>query len=197
MKRRVVVLIGHPDPDPKRLCRALAASYSEGARLAGHDVHEIDIARLDFPLLRSMEEFRHGIVAPALRAESEIIRHADHIVFFFPLWLGTMPALLKAFLEQIMRPGIAFAYAESEKARSTRSLFEKCSAHVVVTMGMPSVLYRLWFLGHGIAGMRRSILNFVGIHPVRQTFLGSVETVSDRCRRKWIDRMRSSGARAC
>lgn len=196
MQRRIVVIVGHPDPDPKRLCRALASNYAEGARAAGHDVREIDIARLDFPLLRTMEEFRHGMIAPDLKAAIEAIKHADHLVFVFPLWLGTMPALLKAFLEQVMRPGIAFAYPKPGKAGFTKSLFTKCSAHVVVTMGMPAVLYRFWFLGHGIAGMRHSILNFVGIRPVRQTFLGSVETVTDSRRHKWIDRMRSFGARA-
>lgn len=33
---------------------------------------------------------------------------AGHLVFFLPLWLGDMPALLKAFLEQVARPGLAF-----------------------------------------------------------------------------------------
>ncbi|MBR2691023.1 MAG: NAD(P)H-dependent oxidoreductase [Aquamicrobium sp.] len=196
MQRRIVVIVGHPDPDPKRLCRALASSYAEGARLAGHPVHEIDIARLNFPFLRSMEEFRHGMVAPDLTDEIEAIKKADHIMFFFPLWLGSMPALLKAFLEQIMRPGIAFAYSERGEAGLTKSMFTKCSAHIVVTMGMPSAFYRLWYLGQGVASMRRGILNFVGIRPVRQTFLGSVEAVSSSRRRKWIDQMRSLGVRA-
>ncbi len=196
MQRRIVVVVGHPDPDPKRLCRALASSYAEGARAAGHDVHEIDIAKLDFPFLQSMEEYRHGIIAPDLKAPIEAISHADHVVFVFPLWLGTMPALLKAFLEQVMRPGVAFAYAQPAEAASTKCLLTKCSARIVVTMGMPAILYRLWFRGHGIAGMRHGILNFVGIRPVRQTFLGSVETATDDRRRNWIDQMRTLGARA-
>lgn len=196
MQRRIVIIVGHPDPSPKRLCRALASSYAEGARLAGHDVHEVDVAELNFPFLRSMDEFPHGMIAPDLKEAIEAIKHADHLLFVFPLWLGTMPALLKAFLEQVMRPGIAFAYAQDGEAGLTKSLFANCSAHIVVTMGMPAILYRLWFLGHGIAGMRRGILNFVGIRPVCQTFLGSVETATDARRRKWLDRMRSLGARA-
>ena len=104
------------------------------------------------------------------QASRGIIAWAEHIVFVFPLWLGTMPALLKAFLEQVMRPGIAFAYPD-EKCGFNKTLLQGRSARIVVTMGMPSFFYRLWFLGHGIAGMRRNILNFVGIKPVRETCL--------------------------
>ncbi|TGW04361.1 flavodoxin family protein, partial [Mesorhizobium sp. M2D.F.Ca.ET.145.01.1.1] len=62
--------------------------------------------------------------------------------------------------------------------------------------GMPSVVYRLWFLGHGIAGLKRSILQFVGISPVRETLFGMVAGASDATRAKWIRHMRELGGRA-
>lgn len=196
MKRRVLIIVGHPDPDPKRLCRALATAYAEGARSAGHDVRLIDIATLDFPLLRSMEEFGQGAMPIMLASASEAIKEADHIVFVFPLWLGTMPALLKGFLEQVMRPGVAFAYPEPGKPGFAKTLLKGKSARVVVTMGMPAFFYRLWYLGHGIAGMRRNILNFVGISPVRETLLGLVETASDAKRGRWLAAMDAMGRKA-
>lgn len=196
MPRRILVIVGHPDSNPKRLCRALADSYAEGARSAGHEVRQIDIAKLDIPLLRSMEEFQHGMIPPDLRDAAEAIKRAEHIVFVFPLWLGTMPALLKAFLEQIMRPGLAFAYPETGKDGFAKTLLKGRSARVLVTMGMPAPIYRLWYLGHGIAGMRRNILNFVGISPVRETLYGLVEAVSDARRKKWIAAVRTLGERA-
>ena len=63
-------------------------------------------------------------------------------------------------------------------------------------MGMPAFFYRFWYFGHGIASMRRNILNFVGISPVRETLLGLVEGVSDSRRRKWIVAMHALGKRA-
>jgi putative NADPH-quinone reductase len=67
---------------------------------------------------------------------------------------------------------------------------------MVVTMGMPAFFYRFWYLGHGVAGMRRNILNFVGIGPVQETLFGSVEGAGDARRRKWIAEMRTLGKRA-
>lgn len=195
MSRRILIVVGHPDPSPDRLCRGLAKAYGEGAEKAGHAVRRVDLAVLDFPTLRTMQAFEHGTVPDELKDAAEAIVWAEHIVFVFPLWLGTMPALLKAFLEQVMRPGTAFAYPD-KGGGFTKTLLRGRSARVVVTMGMPSVVYRLWFLGHGIAGMKRSILHFVGISPVRETLFGMVAGASDATRAKWISQMRKLGQRA-
>jgi len=195
MSRRILIVVGHPDPSPDRLCRGLAKAYGEGAEKAGHAVRRVDLAALDFPMLRTMQEFEHGAVPAGLGEAADAIVWAEHIVFVFPLWLGTMPALLKAFLEQVMRPGTAFAYPD-KGGGFTRTLLGGRSARVVVTMGMPAVLYRLWFLGHGLAGMRRSILHFVGISPVRETLFGMVAGANDATRAKWIRQMRGLGERA-
>ena len=196
MPRRILIIVGHPDPDPQRLCRALADSYADGALSAGHHVGSIDIAALDFPILRTKEEFQSGKILPSLEEAAQAFRDAEHIVFVFPLWLGTMPALLKAFLEQVMRPGVAFAYPEGGKTGFAQTLLKGRSARLVVTMGMPAPFYRLWYLGHGVAGMRRNILNFVGIRPVRETLLGMVEGASDAKRNQWLKKMRELGAAA-
>ncbi|MBZ9881099.1 NAD(P)H-dependent oxidoreductase [Mesorhizobium sp. CA10] len=195
MSRRILILIGHPDPSPDRLCRALASAYAEAAESAGHAVRKIDLASLDIPFLRTMQEFEHGSIPDSLREAADAVVWAEHLVFVFPLWLGTVPAMLKAFLEQVMRPGTAFAYPEQGEGFA-KSLLRGRSARLIVTMGMPAAVYRIWFLSHGIAGMRRGILNFVGIRPVRETLLGMVANASDVKRASWLEQMQRLGARA-
>jgi putative NADPH-quinone reductase len=75
----------------------------------------------------------------------------------FPLWRGTMPALLKAFIEQVMRPGVAIEY---RKHGFPRGVLAGRSARLVVTMGMPAMIYRWYFRVHGVRGLERSILRF-------------------------------------
>ncbi|GEM_PF-6621669 len=72
----------------------------------------IDLARLDFPLLRTQQEFETGQLPATLVPARDAIVAARHVVLVFPLWHGTMPALVKAFLEQVMRPGVALEYRE-------------------------------------------------------------------------------------
>ncbi len=194
MPRRILIVTGHPDPSPGRLCRALASAYAEAAERTGHAVRKIDLALLDFPILRTMKEFERGTIPESLKEAAEAVVWAEHFVFVFPLWLGTVPAMLKAFLEQVMRPGTAFAYPAQGEGFA-KPLLHGRSARLVVTMGMPAAVYRMWFLSHGIAGMRRGILNFVGIRPVRETLFGMVANASDARRAKWIGQMRELGRR--
>lgn len=192
MARRIVVIQGHPDPDPRRLCRALADAYAEGARAAGHSVTRVDIATLDVPLLRTQHAFEHEPAPESLRPAQEAIVGAEHVVLVFPLWLGTMPALVKAFLEQVMRPGVAFAYQEKG---NPKLLLAGRSARLVVTMGMPAFVYRFWYFAHGLKGLERNILRFVGIKPVHETLFGMVGAAGEAKRRSWLEKMRTLGAR--
>jgi putative NADPH-quinone reductase len=188
---RIVVIQGHPDRAPERLCRALGGAYVEAARQAGHEVAVLDLASVEFPLLASQKEFGSGSIPPPLVEIVQAIRESDHLVVIFPLWLGTMPALVKAFLEQAMRPGVAFAYRSG--GSFPRKLMSGKSARLVVTMGMPALLYRWWYGGFGVRGMERNILNFVGFRPVRTSLFGMVDTASASRRKAWLDEMGALG----
>ncbi len=79
MSRRILIVIGHPDLSPDRLCRSLAKAYGEGAEKAGHAVRRVDLAAIDFPMLRTMQEFEHGAVPDELKDAADAIVWAEHI----------------------------------------------------------------------------------------------------------------------
>lgn len=190
----IAIIQGHPDERGGHLCHALADAYAEGAEAAGHAVRRIEVAALDFPVLRRREDWADGPLPPDLEAAQQAVAWAGHLVIVYPLWLGTMPALLKAFLEQLFRPG--FAVAPEGGATGWSRLLSGRSARVVVTMGMPALVYRWWFRAHSLRSLERNILKFVGIRPLRESLFGMVEDVSDARRRRWLDRMRALGAAA-
>jgi putative NADPH-quinone reductase len=194
MPSQVLLIQGHPDPAGGHLCHALAQAYAEGARAGGHDVRTLDVAQLDFPLLRSQHAWAHEPLPPALLPAQEAIRWADHMVFFFPLWLGGMPALLKGFLEQVAREGFAFA-TDAKNPMGTK-LLKGRSARLVVTMGMPAVMYRFYFRAHSIKALERNILGFVGIAPIEETLIGLVEAMDDKTRARWFHKLHELGRRA-
>jgi putative NADPH-quinone reductase len=192
--QRIVLIQGHPDATAPHLCNALAQSYADGATAAGHEVRHVDIATIDFPWLRSQHEWELGLLPAALKPAQADIGWAQHIVLFFPLWLGDMPALLKAFLEQVARPGFAFA-AEGNNPFGRKGLTGR-SARVVVTLGMPALVYRWYFRAHSVKSLERNILGFVGIAPVHETLVGSVDQLGEDGVAKWKRRMQALGAKA-
>jgi putative NADPH-quinone reductase len=184
MPKHIALIQGHPDPSDARFCRALGAAYVKAAREAGHIVHMIDVGTLDFPMLRTKRDFEQGEPPPAIRDAQVSIRRADHLVVIFPLWLSDMPALLKAFFEQAFRP--SFAFDESKKRGLPVGLLKGKSAHVFVTMGMPALVYRVFFRAHGLKNLRRNILGFCGVKPVHETLIGNIDGANARAREEWL-----------
>jgi len=192
--RRILIIQGHPDQRGDHFCHALGDRYESGALAAMHEVRRVDVAGLDFPLLRSKKEWDAGAVPAALAPVQHDIAWADHLVLIFPLWLGDMPALVKGFLEQVARPGFAIGKPPQKGAMK---LLRGRSARIVVTMGMPAFIYRWYFGAHAIRSLERNILRFVGVAPVRRSLIGLVEGNDGSRRTRWlaaIERLGTKGA---
>ncbi len=188
---RIAIIQGHPDSQARHFGHALADEYAKGAEDGGHEVRRIEVAALDFPILRTKEEFEKGPVPDSIRPAQETISWADHLVMLYPLWLGTMPALLKGFLEQAFRPG--FAFTPAKPGRMWQKQLTGKSARIVVTMGMPAFVYRWVFLAHSLRSLERNILGFSGIGPIKASLIGTVEGMNEAHRAGWLDTMRALG----
>jgi len=189
---RIAIIQGHPTSGGGHFCHALADAYAEGAFAGGHQVRFIAVADLDFPLLRSKEDWDHANPPPAIAEAQRTLAWAEHVVVIHPLWLGGMPALLKGFLEQALRP----AFMSGGAGASWKRALKGRSSRIVITMGMPAFAYRWYFGAHGLRSLKRSILSMVGIGPNRHTLIGMIEGMSDARRAAWIETMRRLGRRA-
>ena len=194
MIKRIAVIQGHPDPAKGHLCHALADAYADGAAQAGFEVKRLDVASLDFPVLRSPEDWTQNPVPEGLVEAKDALIQSDHLVLVYPLWLGTMPALLKAFLEQVFRPAM-LGQGDAPSFDQWSTLMKGTSARVVVTMGMPASFYRFFYFAHSLKSLERNILKFVGIGPIRESLFDVVEAVSDDKRKQWTEQMRKLGSK--
>ena len=149
----------------------------------------IRLADLDVPVLRSPDEWTYDKLPPQLTDAQNTLKWADHLVIVYPLWLGDVPACLKAILEQVARPGFAFTGSHPLHPAALKGK----SARAIVMMGMPWLVYRWFFFKHSLTSLKRNILELVGIKPVRETIIGSVET-TDRTR--WLGTVRALGQQA-
>jgi putative NADPH-quinone reductase len=175
---KIALIQGHPDPRGGRFCHALAESYAQAAREGGHEVKTIEVARLEFALLRSAADWQEGAPGEAIRGAQQTLAWAEHLVIVFPLWLGDMPALLKGFFEQALRPG--FAIGKAEPGRFWKKLLKGRSARLIVTMGMPAFFYRVYYRAHSVKSLKRNILEFCGVSPVRSSLIGTIDSPTAR-----------------
>lgn len=187
LSKRILLIQGHPDSDGEHYGHALAARYCEAAEQAGHEVRTLTVAELDFPLLRTKAEFDSRDPPEAIREAQEHINWAEHLVLVYPLWLGTMPALLKGFLEQTFRPGYAL-----DLDKPWHGLLKGRSVRIIVTMGMPALFYRWFYRAHSLKSLERNILAFAGLGPIRATLIGMVEG-NVKHRERWLEKVGALG----
>jgi len=189
---RVLVILGHPRVDS--FCGALAGAYAAGARAAGLKVERLDLANLVFdPNVRHPSP-RDQALEPDLARAQALIRWADHLVFVYPAWWGTLPALLKGFLDRVLTPGFAFAAGDEDPATWTK-LLKGRSAHLLVTMDTPPWVYRLVYRQPGHQAMRRATLGFCGIAPTFISTFGPVKPATSEARARWLEQARTEALR--
>src|SRR5699024_9561945 len=101
----VLIILGHPRKES--FSEALANAYKVGAVNAGMSVKQISVSEMQFnPNVLAISP-RNQHFEEDIHTAQNLITWADHVVFVYPTWWGTMPALLKAFLDRVLTPGFA------------------------------------------------------------------------------------------
>ncbi|KAB0266875.1 NAD(P)H-dependent oxidoreductase [Microvirga brassicacearum] len=191
---RITIIQGHPTSDARHFCHALADAYAQGAAEEGHEVRLIPVAELDFPLLRSKDDWDKAPPPSAIAEGQQALAWAEHLVIIYPLWLGGMPAILKGFLEQTFRS--VFTTGGAGPEASWKSALRGRSSRIVITMGMPAFAFRWYFGAHSLRSLKRSILSLVGIGPNRHTLIGMIEKMGDAKRKLWLSTLCDLGKKA-
>jgi putative NADPH-quinone reductase len=160
-----------PDRAKSHLGHAIANSYRTTAEQNGHHVPVIAVADQDIPYLRSKTEWE-GDDLPQVAIDGQAaVRAADHIVLIYPLWMGDIPAIFKAWIEHVLRKGFTYDMEQT----SWKAALKGKSARVIVTMVMPSFAHKWFFFAHSLRSLDRDILKFCRIRPVRWSIFGSAE----------------------
>lgn len=180
---RVLIIDGHPRKDS--FCSAIASILERAATRRTVDCRTIRLRDLEFNTCLINDRLE-----PALHKAQEDILWSEILVFVYPTWWGTMPALLKGFLDRSLRPGFAFC---ERSDGGWRGCLQGRSALLVTTMDTPRWIYR-WLLGApGHHAMRDATLGFCGISPIRILEFGPVRTSSLSQRRNWLAQIAREG----
>jgi len=187
--KKVLVVLGHPSSDSFN--NALAEKYAEGARAAGKEVRLIKLGELNFdPVLRSGFKQQQALEPDLLQAQ-ESIKWADHLVFVFPMWWGTLPALLKGFIDRTLLPGFAFKYRPNspwwDKFLTGRS------ARIITTMDSPAFYNWLIYRSANIRGLKTATLEYCGVRPVKVTSFDRLRFADEARRGKMLEKTYSLG----
>lgn len=187
---RVLIILGHPRRHS--LCGDLAEAYREGAVRAGAETRLLALSEMVFDPHVHVDSPEHQALEPDLQRAKAWLAWAEHLVFVYPTWWGTMPALMKGFLDRLLMPGFAFRFY-GPGATQWQGLWRGKSAQLITTMDTPPPIYKWLFRAPGTHAMRDATLGFCGVKPVRALVVGSVRTSTPDQRQRWIERARRAG----
>ena len=187
--KRLLVIAAHCDGS---LGMAMTEAYVDAAKQQGHDVRLLRLDQQQFdPVLHLGYQVIQELEPDLKRAQADI-EWAQHMTIAYPIWWGSVPALLKGFLDRVLLPGYAFKYDEGKKY--PRPLLKGRSAQLIVTMDTPPWYFRFAYRAPGIYQMKITTLEFCGIAPVKTMTFGPVRDVDAAQREKWIGKVRKLAA---
>lgn len=186
----ILIVNGHPDK--KSYNWALADAYKKGANKAGAQVQEIRIVELDFNVNLQYGYRKRTELEPDLLDAQEKIKWADHIIWLYPVWWGSVPAIMKGFLDRVLLPGFAFKKREGS-VWWDKYLTGKTS-RIICTMDQPSWYYRLINGQPSHMAMKRLTNQFIGIKRTRITAIGPLRLSKPKFRIKWLNKVEALGA---
>lgn len=189
--KKILIINGHPNKESFNF--GIAESYRKGAVESGAEVKEIIIAELDFNPNLQFGYQKIMQLEPDLIQAWEKIVWADHLVWIHPVWWGGLPAITKGFIDRLFLPGYAFRYRKNSVWWD--KLLKGKTAHIITTLDQPGLYYRLMFGRPSVNQLRKSVLQFCGIKPVKVTYIGIIKTSDENQRKIWLNKVKLAGIR--
>ncbi|KFF05635.1 NAD(P)H-dependent oxidoreductase [Flavobacterium reichenbachii] len=187
--KKILIINGHPNPDSFNF--AIASEYNKGALASGAIVETITIASLNFnPNLKFGYQKRTDL-EPDLLESWEKIKKADHLVWIHPIWWGGLPAITKGFIDRLFLPGMAFQYRENSVWWD--KLLKGKTAHIITTLDQPSWYYKLFYGKPSVNQLKKTVLEFCGVKPVKVSYIGIVKTADEVQKKKWLEKIYNFG----
>lgn len=187
--KNILIINGHPDRESFNW--ALAESYAKGAMMAEAQVEVINLIDLKFdPNLKYGYRIPYPL-EPDLEEAILKLKEAHHIVWFFPMWWYGLPALLKGFIDRTFLPGITFKYQKGKLFPN--KLLKGKTSRMVITSDTVS-WYHSWVMKRPVINqMKKGVLEFCGVKPVKTTYLAPVKSSSLEQRKKWLYQLSKLG----
>jgi NAD(P)H dehydrogenase (quinone) len=170
--KNILIIVAHPKKESFSF--AMADTYKKSAQQHGHTVELLDLYRCDHPQpFVTYDDANHIETTKAVEFFQAKISWANEIVFVFPYWWGSMPAILKNFIDSNLLRGFAFQYVNSRP----QGMLQGKSVRILTTTGAPSFIYMLTGANRRLRGMwQKQIVEFCGMKLAGCHIYGGVDT---------------------
>ncbi|GBE33484.1 MAG TPA: flavodoxin family protein [Nitrospirae bacterium] len=183
---KISLILAHPDS--KSLNHAIANVALETLNSQGHTVFFHDLYQEKFdPILPGDEIDRDANLPPEIEKYCNELKESDGIIIIHPNWWGQPPAILKGWIDRIIRPGVAYEFLEGDKGEGVPKGLLKARSAIVFNTSNTSVEREKGVFGDPLETLwKNCIFGLCGVTQFyRKMFRIIVVSTKDQ-RRKWI-----------
>lgn len=187
---KVSIILAHPNPESFNHAIAKAAE-AELHRL-GHNVRLHDLCQEQFNPLLTIEELgRDAHLSSVVRQHCHEIVEADGIVIVHPNWWGMPPAILKGWIDRVLRMGVAYRFVANDQGEGVpEGLLNAQAAVIFNTANTPENREQEWFGDPLEALWKKCVFGLCGVEKVARRTFSVVITSTPEVRAKWLGEVR-------
>ncbi len=186
----ISVIVAHPNP--QSFNHAIAYAAIAQLQLLGHSICFHDLHAEKFDPLLPFDEIPMAVTPPPeIAAQCRQIAQTDGIIVVHPNWWSQPPAILKGWLDRVLRPGIAYKFGTGPHGEGIIiGLLKAKAALVFVTSNTPAD-QEVELYGDPLDGLwKRCIWGFCGIKQVHRELFSVIITSTPEQRQAWLERTR-------
>ncbi len=188
---RISVILAHPDK--ASLNHAIASTAVEQLEMNEHSVSFHDLYAENFgPLLVSKEIPKDAVLPEPVKCHCEEIRQAGGIIVIHPNWWGQPPAVLKGWIDRVIRPGIAYEFLEGDAGEGIPKGLLKAEAALVFNTSNTLPEREQQVFGDPLETIwRNCIFGLCGVGNFHRRTFSTVVTSTEIERKEWLNEART------
>jgi len=191
----ISIILGHPKTGSFN--HAIADAAIAMLRESGHHVnfHDLYAEKFD-PLLYDDEIPKDALLPPFIQRHCNEIADADGIIIIHPDWWGQPPAILKGWVDRVIRPGVAYEFLEGDGGDGVPRGLLKAKATVIFnTSNTPAEREQAVFGDPLETLWKNCIFGLCGVQTFYRRMFGIVVTSTEEQRMKWLQEVRATTGR--
>lgn len=187
---KILVILGHPHTGSFN--HAIAQTVVQTLESLEHQVIFHDLYREGFdPILNHAEVPKEGPVPPEIEKHCRELASTDGIIIVHPNWWGQPPAILKGWVDRVIRPGVAYEFEEQDSGEGVPLGRLKARAAIVFNTGNTSDRRERETFGDPLELIwKKCIFDLCGVKNFHRRLFGVIVTSTLEQRKKWLDEVR-------
>jgi NAD(P)H dehydrogenase (quinone) len=187
---RLSLILAHPNI--RSFNHAIARVVRDQLSKNGHAVFFHDLYRENFDnLLEHREMARDASLPPEIARHCQEIAGAEGIVIVHPNWWGQPPAILKGWVDRVIRPGVAYEFLDGDSGEGVPRGLLKAGAAVVFNTSNTETERERTVFGDPLETIwKNCIFGLCGVTRFYRRTFSTVVTSTEIQRRHWLDEAR-------